>query len=89
MDYITKAINAKIKEFETLCLQQKDVVLKSSASILKLKKKVISHDENINKMKPESFKPKSIGEKIKLQPVHMQWNRSLSNKSPIVTKLNK
>ena len=43
MDYISKAIQAKLKDFETLCPPQKDLLQKSCTSILKQKKKVSSH----------------------------------------------
>ena len=66
MDYISKAVKDKLKEYETLCPQQKDELLKSSTIILKSKKKLSSHGDTLNKLKYSSYNPDSIVKKIEI-----------------------
>ena len=64
VDYVSSSLELKLKEYETLCLTQRDFLIKSSKSILKSKKKVTAHSDNINKLKYTSFNPKSIVKNI-------------------------
>ena len=70
MDYITKTVNSKLKDFEKFYPHQKDSLVKSSASILKSKNKLTSHGDTINKLKHASFDPVSIEKTFKLPPAH-------------------
>ena len=66
MDYVSKAAQAKLKDFETLCQPQKYLLQKSHTSILKQKKKVSSQQDTMNKLKNTSFTPKYIVKKIEI-----------------------
>ena len=66
MDHVSSSIECKLKEFETLCLPQRDLLLQSRKSILKSKKKVTSHHDTLNKLKHTSFNSKSIVKNISM-----------------------
>ena len=93
MDHITKAAKAKLKEFKTLRPQQKDALLKSSTSMLKSKKKVISHGDTISKLKHVSFNPKLIVKNIQItaskRAIESKAFKQVANHNKARQKLNR
>ena len=66
VDYINKAINARVRELETLCRPKLELLKGSGIDILKQKKVTSLHKDTLQKLLSPNFAPKSIKKKLEI-----------------------